>query len=366
MFDLKMSLVAVWGVKALLCADVVLAASFADYYGVLAKEPSTTNDVDENESFAPQVKLPVKVIMAKTVHVAKDRILLGDVASCIGVKTLCEEVNSVDLGKSPLPGNSLRLKRGEILSILATEIGAADATVDAPDLVNVMADWQALSEGDVSQALGELLADKADQSLPFLLSVQKVYIPSGLKLRPGPYRVEFAEFIEESSKFMARKTGWGLDIMQLSAHVASIDEQWEDQRIDFKVKVNVAMQVVVAMRDLKKGDFLQNDDVSLDFRGLKRMPPKKFDSVAGLVGLVVRRAVAKGEILQANQLEVNKIVKRGDTVKVRLSTDDLDVQSSGVALDDGGQGERISVAVGKSKKKFAAKIMSKSMVEVIR
>ena len=365
MIDVWKSLVALSGAVGLLYLDTARAASLADFYGISTPEQLPIISADESESFAPQVKLPVKVVLSKAVHVRKDRIILGDVASCIGSTTLCEEVNSIDLGKSPIPGGSMRLKKEEIYSMVGAEIKSAEVHIESPEFVRVIADCQLLSDGDVTKVLVELMSSEVETPLPFQIAVQKAILPSGIKLRPGPYRVEFDRFVEESSKALSRRSGSVSDNMNFSVLISSIDGQWEALRADVKFKVEVSTQVAIAARDLKKGEVLVEGDVNLAWAERKKAPFHNYESKESLKGLVPRQFIRKGEILQGSQLEVNRIVKRGDPVKVRLRLEGLDMQSTGTALDNGGQGDHILVAVGRLKKKFEAKIIEKSLVEVI-
>ena len=356
----SLSFIAVLG-----CGDPALADSFADFYGISNRVNPDVSTMPESEILAPQVRLPVKVVVSKTAHVVKDRILLSDIANCVGMKSLCDEISSIDLGKSPLPGSSQKLRKEMVETILGEEITSAEIGVESLENINIVADWQPLNENDVASAIREALAADPEQFKPYRIDVQKVFVPSSFKLRPGAYHLDFDSLVENVAGFLNQRKLSGSEIMSLSVVVTSMDGSWPQQRLIVKVKTEVAMQVAVTTHDLKRGDILSESDVTLAFSNIRRLSSRAFDDGFGFLGLALKQALTKGTVLLASHVEVNKIIKRGDAIKVRLSADDLDLQSSGIALSDGGQGERINVAVGKAKKKFEAKILNKSLVEVI-
>jgi flagella basal body P-ring formation protein FlgA len=87
-------------------------------------------------------------------------------------------------------------------------------------------------------------------------------------------------------------------------------------------------------------------------------------SLANLAGRVPRRAIAAGSMVQPQWLEARRLVQKGDTVKVEVTSGSTRLEAEGVAESSGALGDFISVQNPDSKRRFRARVESLGRVSV--
>lgn len=108
--------------------------------------------------------------------------------------------------------------------------------------------------------------------------------------------------------------------------------------------VSASLDVVVAARNIRRGESVGAQDVTLQRRVLDgyadRTPVLK---IADVVGKALRRGVPKGRIITSDLLSEPALVKKGSVVTIVARVKSLSVSTIGIALKNGRQGEVVPV-----------------------
>jgi flagella basal body P-ring formation protein FlgA len=90
------------------------------------------------------------------------------------------------------------------------------------------------------------------------------------------------------------------------------------------------------------GEPLTNATVTLDRRDVTLIPDA-LGAADAVVGQTSRRSLRPGDVLRAGQLAAPVLVKRGDAVLMVARRDEVEVTTSGEALDSGARGAMVRV-----------------------
>lgn len=129
-------------------------------------------------------------------------------------------------------------------------------------------------------------------------------------------------------------------------------------------RVVVFGPVLVAARPLSRGSEISPDDVRLARKDLSRLSYGWLGSVEDAVGKTAKRTYAPGQVVQPNQLEESKLVRRGEQVIVRVASGGLEVSTTGRALSDGILGQQIQIRSSGSSRVIEAEVVAAGEVRV--
>ncbi len=135
-------------------------------------------------------------------------------------------------------------------------------------------------------------------------------------------------------------------------------------KIYLPVRIRRYAQVVVAARALPAGHVLSAADLKrtrLEVDGLRsyHREPRRLD------GMVLRRALAAGQPVEAVHVSPPVLVRRGQRIVVEARAGGLAVRAAGVALADGRKGDTIRVRNLRSKRVVQAVVTGRGRVEVV-
>ena len=102
-------------------------------------------------------------------------------------------------------------------------------------------------------------------------------------------------------------------------------------------------EVVVMTRTVRRGKLLTQDMVELSERDVTNLKYGYFTTFEDLVGLKASRPVGAGDIVSRNHVKPIPLVHRGDEIVMTVVSKHMQLVTSGLALQDGGAGERIRV-----------------------
>lgn len=122
-------------------------------------------------------------------------------------------------------------------------------------------------------------------------------------------------------------------------------------------------EVVVAARDLTRGEILSAEDLVVEAREFRSGEPDP-RSLEEFVGLRASRSILAGAPLTELNVEVVPVIERGDAVTILVRSAGLVVTAPGVARGSGGIGEIITVENTLSKQRLQAEIIDAHTVEV--
>jgi len=114
-------------------------------------------------------------------------------------------------------------------------------------------------------------------------------------------------------------------------------------RLFVPVIIRYQQNVVVLTRQIHAGQVLQASDLQQIRRDTAHITTTPLNTPEQALGKVLRRTLAAGTVLSANDVLTARIIQRGDTVNLITGSARVQVRVAGKALNHGGVGDRISV-----------------------
>ncbi|MDQ2068496.1 flagellar basal body P-ring formation chaperone FlgA [Natronospira bacteriovora] len=137
--------------------------------------------------------------------------------------------------------------------------------------------------------------------------------------------------------------------------------QW---RVFVPVSLQVMSAVVVAQGPLQRGQVIGPEDIGVETRNTGALRREYFTRPEDLLGMRLRRHVAPGSILQANHVEIQQLVRRGQRLMLLASNGRVEISMAGRALQDGARGQRIRVENLSSGKELEGIVTGEGTVEI--
>ncbi|PVV05749.1 MAG: flagella basal body P-ring formation protein FlgA [gamma proteobacterium symbiont of Ctena orbiculata] len=129
-------------------------------------------------------------------------------------------------------------------------------------------------------------------------------------------------------------------------------------------KVGLELPVVIATRDLARGQAITKADVKLEISDTTHLLRGYYESVDEIVGRTLKRTLRRGKVVTPSLLVVQKTVARGEQVTILAAAGNIEVRMQGKAMKNGNPGDLIPVVNVKSKKKLQARVISEGLVRV--
>ena len=137
--------------------------------------------------------------------------------------------------------------------------------------------------------------------------------------------------------------------------------QWD---VYVSVEISAFTTVAVARQALAKDTVLSEQDISLSRRDISSFRRGIFEDKQTLVGMVVKRPLARGSVLTPNNVAPRRLVQRGEPVTILAGTDNMQIRVQGEALMDGHRGQSIRVKNARSGQELTAEVIDTSTVRV--
>lgn len=133
--------------------------------------------------------------------------------------------------------------------------------------------------------------------------------------------------------------------------------------IKLPVTLLVQYQVPVAARVLARGVPVQTGDFKMEWRDASAFSsaPARMED---LLGRVVRNQVREDDVVYESSLEIERLISKGDRVRVAVIADGLMLSTTGIAQEPGIKGQTIKVLNIDSKKEIFAVVTDTKSVEV--
>jgi flagella basal body P-ring formation protein FlgA len=129
-------------------------------------------------------------------------------------------------------------------------------------------------------------------------------------------------------------------------------------------KVGLELPVVVANRDLARGEAITAADVEMQLSDTTHLLRGYYGSADEVVGRIPKRTLRRGKVITPSSLVVQKTVRRGEQVTILAAAGSIEVRMQGKAMKNGNPGDLIPVINVKTKKKLQARVISEGLVKV--
>ncbi len=135
-------------------------------------------------------------------------------------------------------------------------------------------------------------------------------------------------------------------------------------KIYITTKFNVYGRVVYAASTLPRAHTIQRQDLEVKEEAINQHYYASFTTIDDVVGMIAKRSIRHGSVIQANLLQAPKLIKRGDDVVIMASTQGIMIKMRGTAMQDGELGQQISVKNNQSDRIVKARVSESGLVSV--
>lgn len=128
------------------------------------------------------------------------------------------------------------------------------------------------------------------------------------------------------------------------------------------INVSLTLPVLVAKTPIKRGrvisrDMLQQQQIRLNY-------PRDFTSqFSQVLGRQSQRHIRVGQLINPNLLAPDWLIKKSQTIEIVVNHGGVYAKTTGIALENGLQGELIRVENKHSKKQISAKVIGQGQVQ---
>lgn len=130
------------------------------------------------------------------------------------------------------------------------------------------------------------------------------------------------------------------------------------------VRIGENRNIVVINRSINRGEIITDKDVALQERDITSLPYGYLANASDVVGKTIKRPLTAGSVVTPDALELQRIVKRGQSVTLISRIGSAEIRAQGKALSDGGQGDRVKVENASSRRVIEGVVRSADTVEV--
>ncbi len=139
------------------------------------------------------------------------------------------------------------------------------------------------------------------------------------------------------------------------------DKPW---KIYISAQIKQYQEVWITRTAVSRGTILDRSHVALERKEVSNHNREYFSIDRSPVGLITKRPLRRGDILQVLALEKPMAVKRGDRVIVIARVNGLEIRTAATALNSAAEGDRIRVKNLSSKKELEGTLHKNSVVHI--
>jgi len=272
---------------------------------------------------------------------------------------LIRRLNEIVVTSSPRAGYVKLVRKRELLPLLEKAqpgisrrlvwIGKEEVEVSLQSTVYLSANYLSVAKNALLDALDRSFAvSKGNSQLEVspVGELRDIYLPQG--------EVTVKAKTAENNSIKSRMCVW-VDIFLQGKHYQSVP-------VWFRVKL--VRDVLVASKDLQKGDVFGANDAVLSARDVAKLGGDTVAIVSEIEGMRLKQSIASGREIVRQNLEKMPDVIRGANVKVLAKVGAISIETVAVALEDGFVGDNIDVQNRGGDEKYKALVVGNMRVEV--
>ena len=143
------------------------------------------------------------------------------------------------------------------------------------------------------------------------------------------------------------------------AYVSLSNKQYRLHGVYYKyLRVPVAKNMIIQGKVIDENDIMMND---VNTHSLKSSIVVDKDQ---LIGMVAKRNISQNGTFKSNDIKKLTVIAKGDLVTLLFLRNNLEIKTTGIALNSGGIGNIIKVKVHDTNKIVIGKIINSSIVEI--
>lgn len=131
------------------------------------------------------------------------------------------------------------------------------------------------------------------------------------------------------------------------------------------IRVSVLKTVLVAKQMLIKGHKINSNDIYQTELDAQKLKQGYFTESRELMGLICKHDISPNSPLNPYNIELPKMVHKGEQVSIIATKDNLSVSMNGIAMTDGILGDPVKVKSLSSKRIIEAQVSGRKKVKVV-
>jgi flagella basal body P-ring formation protein FlgA len=307
----------------------------------------------EDQGEGDRIKSPLQVHLPREVAIEGNCFNLGQVCIVRGEASLEAAANEVTLGRMSMPGQQIICDRSLILSRLAASgIDAARVTLTGAETVAVRRQQQVIKGDEFVEMAGSFL--KKDSAAGSVCQLNAVRVPKDLVLPLQRGRIEHSmSVVADRSRGRAR----------VRVAVMAEGEPLAVREVVFRIKYSCRRAVAIV--DIPAGGVISSENVEIEQAASEHPEPADWSPP---FGAVARRRIPANSVIRSHMLGSaarQVLVKRNQTVVIRIESPGLLITAVGKALKEATAGEFIKVRNVDSRRVILARVNEDGTVEPV-
>ena len=304
-----------------------------------------------NTAFADLDKIDIQILPEAIVY--NDSYQLGDIAEIDGFDIdKVQQLATITVGRSPLPGRSSKLSRSIIISKISAHIHRDLFNLNFPKKSTIARAAIKIKQDQLAEIvtteISKLYEDYDQVNITIKSNLKDIYIPKG------------------KASYSIKRIGTTARVGGLSSWMLKLEVGGKlYKKLLIRANVAVIDQVTVVGSNIRKGEKVQekhlstvNMDISNKTRGYVSADRKD------LIGKKARRDIFEKESMEKRLVVRPLVMQKGQPISLIYQTDTLYFTNLAVALKNGKLGEVIPVKILSNKKTIYARILNAKQAEV--
>ena len=272
-------------------------------------------------------------LMPRSVPIsAGDRILLKDVVTIINCPAEWEQrVNAVSIGAAAAPGQTRALQRPEIINALRKIQFAGSVDIGGTEEIAVVAASQMVTGKSIVDAVNRDVRQRFKYSPDTKIEIETLLTPPDLELRPG------------TIEFQPEWPRGGPQPGTTSVRVRMVQDSCKVGEALVTVKLRIFGPVTCTTGSVRAGELLSERNVASVQRELAVGNSENAMQFTAAVGLRARADLEPGQPVTRSAVVEPLLIRRGETVTLRVRSGALVISAHGEAKNDAARGEMVRV-----------------------
>ena len=269
--------------------------------------------------------------------------------------TLIKKINDIEVGKTPWPNNHRRIDRDFFkMRLVSSGIGLSDIVFEGSKA--------AIVSVEATKITGTEITEKAKEHLLFATQSFNRDITIELENNPGDQWVtkKRDEIYIDASLADGNKNRGNVVVMVMAN---------ADGVLLFKIpvrfNVRVFESIAVTKKKIDRHESLTAENVFMARRETTKVSGEIFSDIESLRGKIASTQIVPFAVITEEIIETPPTIKRGDTVKLFIRTENFKIITKGLAQENGVTGEIIKVQNFDTKKVLRGRIVDYENVQIL-
>ncbi len=309
--------------------------------------PDSQQSLVKESSESSEVYIEVR----ESSNVNSRKFTLGEIADITAPEFLYEQLAAIHAGFAPVPGKIKRVSGRRIeAKIKVNKLFSPEMIIVVPDMVYVKRSSQELSSDDLNAMYEEYVEEHMD----------------GMEYEIRDFSVRGVDIYPQGDLSLSPPVNKGKDLKgRVTLYVDVTVDGKAQGRLSLSAWIDRFDEVVSFTRSMTRGSILAASDLQVGRMNVSNVRDIYFSSLQDVVGKSLTRNAHRNRAVTMDMVAEPPLVKRGDMVKVTVSSGNLSIVTVGIAKEDGKKNDTIQVKNMTSGKLINVVVTGKAEVNVL-